>query len=164
MVKQVKKNIYIITLIIIIIDQLIKKLVISKIAYLEVVKIIGNFFFFTNVKNTGGAWSLLDNYPFLLTLIGATCIIVLNQYLLNKKAFTKLETIYFGLIMGGMIGNFLDRILVNGVIDFIGFRFGNYQYPIFNIADIAIVVGVGLVILELVRGEIYEYRSNKRKN
>lgn len=149
--------------IVFILDQIIKNIVLRVVKLNSIVSLIPNFFFFTNVKNTGGAWSILENYTFILTLISAVCIIGLNYYLTKKKNFTKLEVVYFGLIMGGMLGNFIDRILHEGVIDFIGFKFGSYQFPIFNMADIAIVVGVGFIILEMIRSEINEYQNKQGK-
>ena len=137
-----KKNIYGITFSIFVLDQVVKNIILKVVEVGEVISIIPNFFFFTHGKNSGGAWSILESYPFILTLISFICIMGLNYYLSKKNKFTKLETIYLGLIMGGMVGNFIDRILYEGVIDFIGFKFGSYQFPIFNIADIAIVLGV----------------------
>lgn len=162
--EKVKKNIYTITFIVLLLDQVIKNIILKIIEVGECITLIPNFFFFTNIKNTGGAWSILDSYPMILTVISFFCIIGLNYYLTKKNKFTKLETIYLGLIMGGMLGNFIDRIIYEGVVDFIGFKFGSYQFPIFNIADIAIVVGVLLILLEIIRGEIYEYRNKQRKH
>lgn len=159
-----KKNIYVITFIILLLDQIVKNIVLKIVDIGEIISIIPNFFFFTYVKNTGGAWSILNNHTYILTLVSFICIIALNYYLNKKDKFTKLEIVYLGLIMGGMIGNFIDRILYQGVIDFIGFKFGSYQFPIFNIADITIVVGVGLIIFEMIRGELYEYRSKQGKH
>lgn len=158
-----KKNIYTITFLILILDQLVKNIVLKTIELEQIIHVIPNFFFLTNVKNTGGAWSILNNYTFILTLVSFICIIFLNQYLAKKNNFNKMEITYYSLIMGGMIGNFIDRLLYEGVIDFLGFRFGSYQFPIFNIADIAIVIGVGLVLIETIRGDINEFRSKQRK-
>lgn len=144
------------------IDQVIKNVILQTIPSGSIISIIPNCFFFTNVENTGGAWSILSEYTFVLTLINFICIIFLNQYLMKKDYVSQVETIYFGLIMGGMIGNFIDRVLYSGVIDFIGIKFGGYQFPIFNIADIAIVIGVGFVFLEMIRGEIDGHRGKKR--
>lgn len=144
-------------------DQIVKNIVLKAIQLEETIYVIPNFFFFTNVKNTGGAWSILENYPFILTFISFLCIIGINYYLTKKDKFNKLEIWYLGLIMGGVLGNFVDRIIYEGVVDFIGIKFGSYQFPIFNIADIAIVVGVGLIILEMIRSEINEYRGKQRK-
>lgn len=154
-----KKKIYTLVFLVIIIDQFIKNIVVTNVDLNEVITIIPNFFFFTCVKNTGGAWSILDNYPFILTIIGFICIMGLNYYLSKKNKFNKLEVIYYGLILGGMIGNFIDRVVYDGVIDFIGFKFGSYQFPIFNIADITIVVGVILVLFEIIRSDNNEHRS-----
>lgn len=162
--EKVKKNIYTITFIVLLLDQVIKNIILKTIEVGECITLIPNFFFFTNIKNTGGAWSILDSYPMILTVISFFCIIGLNYYLTKKNQFTRIEIIYLGLIMGGMLGNFIDRIIYDGVVDFIGFQFGSYQFPIFNIADITIVVGVGLILLEMIRGELCEYRNKQRKH
>ena len=158
-----KKNIYVITFMVFLLDQIVKSIVLKAIQLEEIIYVIPNFFFFTSVKNTGGAWSVLENYPFILTFVSFLCIIGLNYYLTKKDKFNKLEIGYLGLIMGGVLGNFTDRILYEGVIDFIGIKFGSYQFPIFNIADVVIVVGVGLIVLEMIRSEINEYRGKQRK-
>lgn len=159
-----KKIAYTTTFLIFLLDQIIKNVILKTIEVNEVISIIPNFFFFTNVKNTGGAWSILNDHTFILTIISFLCIIGLNYYLSKKDDMQRIEEVYLGLILGGMIGNFIDRVTYNGVIDFIGFKFGSYQFPIFNIADIAIVVGVGLLIIDMIRGEINEYRSKQRKH
>lgn len=158
-----KKNIYVITFMVFLLDQIVKSIVLKTIQLEEIIYVIPNFFFFTSVKNTGGAWSVLENYPFILTFVSFLCIIGLNYYLTKKDKFNKLEIGYLGLIMGGVLGNFTDRMLYEGVIDFIGIKFGSYQFPIFNIADVVIVVGVGLIVLEMIRSEINEYRGKQRK-
>lgn len=157
-----KKKIYTLVLLVIIVDQFIKNIVLTNINLNEIISIIPDFFFFTYVKNTGGAWSIFSNYPFLLTIIGFICIMGLNYYLSKKDKFNKLEIIYYGLILGGMIGNFIDRVIYDGVIDYIGFKFGSYQFPIFNIADITIVIGVLLVLFEIIRSDNNEHRSKSK--
>ena len=164
MVKQVKKNIYLITSIVVFIDQVLKIIISNSIELHQVLSIIPNFFYITFTKNTGGAWSILSNNTYLLTIISFICLLYIIQYILKKQEYKFLETIYLGLLMGGILGNFIDRLLYQYVIDFIGLQFGSYYFPIFNIADIAIVCGVFLLIYESIRRDQNEFRSRKRES
>lgn len=160
MVAKLKKVILVISIITIILDQLLKYSVISSISYQEIIYLIPNFLYLTYVKNTGGAWSIFSNNPYLLILIGIICIIGLSCYIYKKKNFKKIETLYMGLIIGGVIGNLIDRIVRSGVIDYIGMIFGNYYFPVFNLADISIVFGASLLMIDSFRGDKDESRSN----
>lgn len=157
-----KKKIYLIAFIILVIDQLIKRIIAASFIVSEKIYIIPRFFYLTYVKNTGGAWSVFDSIPYLLVIISALFLILISQYVYQKNNFSKLEIIYLGMIIGGTFGNFIDRILVSGVIDYIGLRFGNYYYPIFNLADIMIVLGVFLVIIETIRRDSNESGSRTK--
>ena len=75
-------------------------------------------------------------------------LIFMNRYILKIKEFSLIEIISYGFLMGGVLGNLIDRVLVSGVIDYIGFQFGSYYYPIFNLADIFIVLGMVLIIMK----------------
>ncbi len=154
-----KKKIYYITLFTLLIDQLLKYFITSKMVLSETLYLIPNFFYLTYVKNTGGAWSILDTVPYLLIIINLFFVVGVNYYIYRKKNFSTLESVYLGLILGGVLGNLMDRLLVEGVVDYIGLQFGSYHYPIFNFADIAIVVGVFLIMIETLRGEKNEDRS-----
>ena len=120
------------------------------------------FLYFTYVKNSGAAWSILSNNTWLLLLVGIICLIGLNFHIYQKKEFELLEVIYFGLIIGGIMGNLIDRIFYGGVIDFIGMIFGNYYFPIFNIADICIVSGMLLLMIDSLGSEKNEIRSDSK--
>lgn len=158
-----KKKICLLTLLILLIDQIGKYLITSHLALSETLVLIPNFFYLTYVKNTGGAWSILDTAPYLLIGLSVFFLIGMSYYLYQRKEFTLLQVIYFGLIIGGVLGNLLDRVLVEGVVDYLGFQFGSYHYPIFNFADIAIVVGIFLIVVETVRGDEHENRSRNKQ-
>ena len=74
------------------------------------------------------------------------------KYFLLDINVKKIELIGYSLIIGGIIGNLIDRLFRGFVIDFIDLRFFNYQYPIFNLADSAMVIGVFLIIYHLITG------------
>ncbi|GJM72230.1 hypothetical protein HMSSN036_44460 [Paenibacillus macerans] len=76
----------------------------------------------------------------------------------NKKQRNKLLPTALSLVLGGAVGNFLDRVVSGEVVDFLQFNFGSYTFPIFNVADSCIVIGVALIILD----SLLEMRREKQ--
>ncbi len=157
-----KDQIYWLSLLGLILDQLIKRFVTKHLLLGKVVSIIPNFFALRYVQNTGAAWGIFGDSALLLSIVSAIFLIILNLYLSKETHFTKQSIIGYGLLIGGVLGNLVDRILHGYVIDFLDFNIINYNFPTFNFADILIVVGVFLIIIEIVRGEISGNRSRKR--
>jgi len=128
---------YIIALIIIIIDQYTKALAVSKLAKGSV-PLINNVFHLTYVENTGAAFGIMQNsntvFIILIFLILSAIIFALHKY--NPKQ--SLIQICAGLIIGGAVGNLIDRLFRGFVVDFFDFRLINY--PVFNIADSCVVI------------------------
>ena len=109
--------------------------------------VIPGFFNIVHVRNTGAAWSILTGYTWMLTIIGFIAlylIFVFRKALELKKPYFQL---CFGLIIGGIIGNLIDRIHLQGVIDFLDFHYQDHHFPSFNIADSGITVGVTLYVV-----------------
>ena len=154
-----KKSLIIVSSVFILLDQLIKIIVRNSIIVGKEIFIIPKFFYLTNVNNTGGAFSILSNNTYFLVLIGiiATGFII---YFLRNKKLSLVEEIAYGVLVGGIIGNLIDRIIFNSVTDYIGLVFGSYYYPVFNLADIGIVVSVIVLIILEFRGEKNGNRSN----
>lgn len=148
-----KKKIIIASSIFILLDQIIKLLVKSNLSYQLEYFIIPKFLYLTYTKNTGGAFSILENNPIILALIGIIFLVFLIKYLSKKKNISTLEYISYSILIGGIIGNFIDRIIYGYVIDYIGIIPFGYYYPIFNLADIGIVLGVIIMIYIEFRGE-----------
>lgn len=146
-------------IIIIILDQLVKFLINSNISLEKEIFVIPNFFYLTNLLNTGGAFSIFEGNSIILGIIGIIFLLILVKYLNNKK-LKPLEEISYGILIGGIISNLIDRIYLNGVRDYIGLKFGNYYYPVFNIADIGIVIGIILIIILELKGDSNGNRSN----
>ena len=159
-----KKNIYIITLILLILDQLIKYAVTSGLTLHQEVVLIPGFFSLQYAQNTGAAWSLLEGNVFLLIVISVVAVIALNQYLLHETKFSKCSIWAYGLIMGGILGNLVDRLIHEYVIDYLSFQIFEYHFPIFNLADTAIVIGIVLLIIDIVRSEIYDRRKRRQSS
>lgn len=161
MIKQ--KKIPWIAISVIMLDQLTKFLISKNLNLLDTITVIKNFFYLTYTTNTGGAWSILEGKQLLLILISIIFLILLVSYLKKEEQENKLSIIGYNLIIGGIIGNLIDRIFLRYVIDFLSFIIINYHFPIFNIADTAIVVGILLLIIEQIRSEIDE-RTKSRRN
>ena len=99
-------------------------------------------------------YSLLQDNTIFLTVINALFIIVLHLFIKREKNLSKFSCLSLGLIMGGMFGNLIDRIIHHGVIDFIYISL--IDFPVFNIADMGITIGVILLLISF----IIEKRSN----
>jgi signal peptidase II len=135
-------------------DQASKLAVIDSLtAYVEVINVT-SFFNLVHVHNTGAAFSLFADQPgwqrgfFLVVALVASGIIL---YLLRKTAGRRLFSAALALILGGAIGNVIDRALYGHVIDFLDVYVGGWHWPAFNIADSAITVGAALLIFDGMR-------------
>ena len=139
------------------IDFVIKYLIRTNFKILDTYTIIKNFFYLTYVKNTGAAFSVLENNMLFIILMSIVLLIYLVYYL-NKTKLEKLQKVSLILIISGVIGNLIDRVFFSGVIDYLSFVIFGYYFPIFNLADTYIVIGVFL----LIGGEVYGKINSKR--
>ncbi|MEK5505351.1 MULTISPECIES: signal peptidase II [Paenibacillus] len=138
-----------IALIIFLIDQGVKYLVATRMELYEQIPVIGNFFLITSHRNRGAAFGILEGQRWLFIVITIVVVIGIVWYLRKTvKAGQKLLPVALSLVLGGAVGNFLDRAISGEVVDFAQFNFGSYTFPIFNVADSAIVIGVALIILD----------------
>ena len=144
------KKIYIIAIITLLID-FASKIVITNLFELNSSKeVIKNFFYLTYIGNTGGAFGVFQNSTLLL--VGITIVfLILFVYFLEKNKTSKFEKTCYGLMLGGIFGNLIDRALRGYVVDFLDFRFFGYNYPVFNLADSFIVIGLFLLIIYYIR-------------
>lgn len=145
-------RIAIVALVVIGLDQLTKQFVLRSLAYGEERVVLAGFFKFVHWGNTGAAWSLFRGNNEVLAVVALVAVVVLYLTRHHFDARSRNGQLALGLIFGGIIGNLIDRLTVNHVIDFLYFyvqqRGGReYGFPAFNIADAAICTGVGLVFL-----------------
>lgn len=144
MVKKMKKNfkIMLISTIVVLLDQIIKLLVVN---HLESITIIPNFFSFTYALNKGAAFSILFGKRIIIILISVILISAITYFYCKeyKDDESGVTTICFGLLYGGIIGNFIDRIVRGFVIDYVSVL----SFPIFNLADICITISVFILII-----------------
>lgn len=136
-------------------DQWSKQWILARFEYGELRTVIPGFFNLTHVRNPGGAFSLLATLPesvrqgfFLVT--GGLAIALLLLFLRRIDARDGLAATAIGGVLGGAIGNLMDRVRHGEVVDFLDFRLiGGYVWPTFNLADCWIVVGVALLMLQM---------------
>ena len=148
-----KEKIYSISAIVIMIDQIIKILISTKMKLNEEIEVIPNFFSINFVKNKGAAFSILQDQKIILVIISLVVLFFLNKYIEKNKNYNKLSIISLGFIIGGIVGNLLDRLIQDGVIDYLSFQFGKYFFPIFNLADSFIIIGMILIIINMINEE-----------
>ncbi|WP_025689324.1 signal peptidase II [Paenibacillus zanthoxyli] len=139
---------YLIALIVFLLDQGTKYLISTRLEIDEQIPVIGNFFVITSHRNRGAAFSILQDQRWFLILVTVVVLIGIVWYLNKVKRTRRLLPLALSLVLGGAIGNFLDRALTGEVVDFLRFNFGSYTFPIFNVADSCIVIGVALIILD----------------
>lgn len=138
----------IIVTILISLDQLTKGLVERLLGLKKAIVVIPDFFQIRMSQNTGAAWGFLSGYSWgihVLSLLSLVMSIIIMYWL--KKTESKKGRIVLSLILAGSLGNLIDRIRLGAVTDFLMFNFGSYYFPSFNVADICITVGAGLLIL-----------------
>ncbi|HOE91886.1 MAG TPA: signal peptidase II [Candidatus Cloacimonadota bacterium] len=140
-----------ISLIVIILDQVTKILVRLKMSR-QSIEVLGDFFRLTHVQNCGAAFSLSLGGPLINRIVFAAITIlflVVILYILHKS-HSKAEHIAYPLVVGGAIGNLIDRIFIGSVTDFLDFDFPDFimqRWPIFNVADSAIVVAITILLI-----------------
>lgn len=155
-----KGLISIIVISVFLVDQLIKLGIKMTMEVGQTIPIIKSFFNLTYVLNNGGAWSILKGNLFFLIIISALAFGFLIYYMLNFEP-KKIEIITLSLLSGGILGNLFDRIFVGGVIDYLDFVIFKYDFPVFNFADMCIVVAI-LIIICLIIKEEYDGKANNR--
>ena len=154
-----RQRIYEVTGILLLIDQFIKYIITNHMKLYDSITIIPKFFKIFYVRNTGAAFSILENQRILLMLISVIMIILIDRFLKKEKNLKSIYIIPFGMIMGGIFGNLMDRILYHEVIDYLSFSFHKYSFPVFNFADMMITIGMIILIWFTIREEKKEKKS-----
>lgn len=150
----------ILTILVILVDFFSKYMVSKLMTVNETIDLIDNFFRITYVKNTGAAFSIFSNNTILVVIISVVIIGFLLFYIYKNKGNNKLENVSYAFILGGAIGNLIDRLVYGYVIDFLDFEILSYDAPIFNLADTFIVIGVILFLINTLRSR-YDGNSSE---
>jgi len=160
--------IFIIACAICLLDQATKLYVELSLKTTSHVDIIDGFLYLTKSYNTGAGWSIMNDNTLLLALISLVATIALIYFTIKRfKTFKGhvLPGICMALALGGCVGNMVDRFMTvfgvrDGVIDFVGMYIGSYSWPIYNVADIALVLGIVLFAI----WALFFDKSNKSGN
>lgn len=132
-------------IIIFLIDQLVKHLVIGSMHLGESIPVFKGIFHITYVLNPGAAFGMLEHQRWVFILVAVAVVLAAGIFYSRLKKESILLQTGAGLLLGGAVGNLVDRIQTGLVVDFLDFR----VWPVFNIADIAICVGAGILILDM---------------
>lgn len=133
---------YLLALVVIIIDQWSKWLIIASMELYERITLIENFLYITSHRNKGAAWGILQGQFTFFYIITVIFVIGIIYYLQKYGKENRNLAISLSFILGGAIGNFIDRLFRKEVVDFIDVMIFSYDYPIFNVADSFLVIGV----------------------
>ena len=150
-----KKKSLIIATIIVIIDLILKIVIDNILSINESIQVIPDIFYITKVYNTGAAWSMFEGSGILLIIIAIVAFFLLLKYQ-NYFTENKRNTLAFALIYGGLVGNLIDRVIYGYVIDYLHIYIFGFSFPVFNLADTAIVAGFLLVIIAIIKGEEHD--------
>ena len=135
------------SLLIILSDQFTKNIIIRY--YKELLNNDLILFSIDYVKNYGAAFNIFNGNRLLLSIVSIIVTVILIYFILIKKNITNLDLLSYGFILGGTFGNGIDRLTKGYVIDFINLNFINF--PVFNIADISINIGLIFIIYGLIK-------------
>ena len=145
------KKVLIITAIFTIIDQVIKYVLELGLSIGESINIIPNFFSLTLLKNTGAAFSILRSNTLFLIIISVIALAFIYIYFIKDKELNNFDSVVYGMLLGGIIGNLIDRIFRGCVVDYLDFNI--FNFPVFNLADTLIVVSIILIIIKMIKGD-----------
>lgn len=141
---------YLLILITVFLDQIIKFFIINNFSHGQSQAIIKGIFHLTYVQNTGAAFGIFknaNNFFIVISIIIILFLLFYRYYYFERNFYINIS---IGLIIGGAIGNLIDRIFLNFVVDYLDFR----VWPVFNLADSAIVVGAGILIIYILWTDI----------
>ena len=150
------KRLTIYSMIFLIIDLIVKIIVVNFMKVYDTIKVIPNFFSIMYVRNTGAAFSILEDSRLFFIIITFIALICIYLFLIKDKILSKFQIFCYSMLIGGIIGNFVDRVIYGYVVDYLSFNIFGYNFPVFNLADMFIVVAIILLILNDVRKSLCE--------
>ena len=141
---------------VLVLDRLTKWIIESRVSFSDTYRVIPGFFDIVNSQNRGVAFGILNDSTSewrttLLVVASIAAVIVVSIVVWNARRMDRLSLWGLSLILGGAAGNVFDRMVWGRVTDFLLFYVGEYQWPAFNVADSAIVIGSGLLLLDQFR-------------
>jgi signal peptidase II len=145
---------FLIAIVVVLLDHWTKHLAASRIRMYAHIQVIPGFFRLTHTENSGAAFSLFADHPArwkteLLIAFSVVAMAIVFVLLWKQSRTLSITGIALALILGGAAGNLWDRLATGHVVDFLLFYVKQYEWPVFNLADSSVVVGAGLLILEI---------------
>lgn len=149
---------FLLALVVVLLDRWTKHLIAVRLILYAQIQVIPGFFRITHTENPGAAFSLFADSPshlktMALISFSVIAMIVVSILLWRQARTITVTGIALSLILGGAVGNLWDRVVSGRVVDFLLFYVKQYQWPVFNLADSAIVVGASLLVLEIIFGQ-----------
>lgn len=151
-----------ITICITVLDQATKLWVLADFSLNETREVIPGFFSFTYLQNPGAAWGLFGGYNSMLTALSLVMLVLIFVFRRSFLSDTWEHRVALGLMVGGILGNLMDRVRFGYVVDFLDFQLFGYHWPVFNVADSAICVGVGIYVVSSLWLSTHPLHDNKR--
>lgn len=134
-------------IILIALDQLTKFLIVKSLEVSESIKVISNFLYITSHRNQGAAWGILQGKMWLFYIVTIVVLVILFMFFKNEGYGRPDVQLGLSLLIAGSIGNFIDRLFRGEVVDFVDTYIFSYNFPIFNVADAALTIGVIVLII-----------------
>ncbi|MFO7892022.1 MAG: signal peptidase II [bacterium] len=157
-------RLYLIAGLIVIIDQ-ISKIIIKESMYLgQSIELAGNFLKITYIENPGIAFGIRVGSPIIFTILSLLASIGILMYIIYNRNGDKVLKYGLTIILGGALGNLIDRLFMQRVVDFIDVGIGSTRWPVFNVADSAVVIGMFILIYTMIKIEKEEKNSQLIKD
>jgi signal peptidase II len=152
---------YFIALVVLVIDQISKWIVDTQMAIGERITLIERILYFTSHRNKGAAFGILQGQMWFFYIITLIVIVGIVYYMQKEAKNSSLFGVSLALILGGAIGNFIDRLFRGEVVDFVDTYIFGYNFAIFNVADAALCIGVALLFIKMIQDERQQKKEHK---
>jgi len=139
----------VITVVVVVLDQIVKLLIVHNFELGESITVIPGFFDLVFAKNSGIAFGLMPGKTWLFITASIAAVVILLLFLRQLDGRERLGRVGCALILGGAIGNLIDRVRLHYVVDYLDFYWTQYHWPAFNLADTAVCTGIGLFLLSM---------------
>ncbi len=141
------KKVFLYSFLLVLTDQIVKLLIVNMLKINETIVVIKDFLNITYVTNTGASFGILKNQTYALIIVSIVALFFIYKYLLKGKTLNKLELIAYSLLISGIVGNLIDRVARFYVVDYIDVYIFGYNFPVFNFADICMVLSVAMLLI-----------------
>ena len=146
------KNVLIFGSLFLIADQMLKIILSDRLAFNQSYLLIKNLLYINLVHNTGAAFGIFEGSRLLLIFVAIFALIAICIFVIGNDNLRDKDILIYSLLVGGILGNLVDRIIHGYVIDYISLTFGKFNFPVFNFADICITLSIIILLLDTILG------------